>query len=53
VAADEAAGGCWIRPIPRGIGETTYVTAPNTMIDSTLMTQSRMVIAVASANGTP
>ena len=45
--------GCAIRPIPRGIGESAYVTAPNTMIESTLMTQSRIVIAVASASGTP
>ena len=45
------AGGCGILPMPRGIGETTYTTAPITMIDSTLMTQSRMVIAVASASG--
>ena len=29
------------------------MTAPNTMIDSTLMTQSRIVIAVASGSGTP
>ena len=42
-----------MRPIPRGIGETTYVIAPNTMIESTLMTQSRMAIAVASASGMP
>lgn len=52
VAAGDAFPGCLIRPIPRGIGETTYVTAPNTMIESTLMTQSRIVMAVASANGT-
>src|SRR5689334_19881143 len=39
-----AVGGCGIRPMPRGMGETTYVTAPNTMIDRTLMTQSRIVI---------
>src|SRR6478735_11899046 len=40
-------GGCGIRPIPRVIGDTTYRIAPNAMIDRTLMTQSRMVIAVA------
>jgi hypothetical protein len=53
VAADEVVGGWRIRPIPRGIGETAYVTAPNAMIESTLMTQSRIVIAVASGSGTP
>lgn len=52
VAACDALPGCRIRPIPRGIGEATYVTAPNTMIESTLMTQSRIVMAVASASGT-
>ena len=45
--------GCRMCPMPRGIGETTYTIAPNTMIDSTLMTQSRIVIAVASGSGTP
>ena len=53
VWADVAAGGCGIRPRPRGIGETTYRMAPNTMIDRTLITQSRIVIAVASGSGTP
>ena len=52
-AAVEGARGCTMFPIPRGIGETTYTIAPNTMIDNTLITQSRIVIAVASANGTP
>ncbi len=53
-AVSEVIGvGCGIRPMPRGIGETTYVTAPKTMIERTLMTQSRMVIAVASASGIP
>jgi hypothetical protein len=53
VGADVADTGCGIRPNPRGIGETTYTMAPNTMIDSTLITQSRIVIAVASGKGTP
>ena len=47
------AGGCAIWPMPRGIGETTYTIAPNTMIDRTLITQSSSVIAVASGSGTP
>ena len=46
-------GGCLIRPMPRGIGEITYTIAPRTMIESTLITQSRIVIAVASGSGTP
>ena len=44
---------CSMRPKPRGIGETTYTMAPMTMIESTLITQSRIVIAVASGSGIP
>jgi hypothetical protein len=51
VWAELVGDGCLMRPMPRGIGETTYTMAPMTMIDSTLMTQSRIVIAVASASG--
>jgi hypothetical protein len=51
VRAGVVAGGCLIRPMPRGIGEITYTIAPRTMIESTLITQSRIVIAVASGSG--
>jgi hypothetical protein len=53
VWAGVVAGGCLMRPMPRGIGEITYTMAPMTMIESTLITQSRIVIAVASGSGTP
>jgi len=53
VWAGFAAGGWEMRPMPRGIGEITYTIAPRTMIESTLITQSRIVIAVASGSGTP
>jgi hypothetical protein len=52
VCAGVVAGGCLMRPMPRGIGEITYTIAPRMMIESTLITQSRMVIAVASGSGT-